>query len=109
MGLIIGILIDGILKAIKSNSKSNMPTPKPEPDPKPKPNIHLPQNQTQLDSVSIRRGASVFNILCYSINHGYEPEETDFIEDDLGDLPGSFNKSFDGKYIIICRITRSSR
>ena len=99
-----------------------MPTPKPEPDPKPKPNIHLPQNQTQLDSVSIRRGASVFNILCYSkknillnvtmnmtINHGYEPEETDFIEDDLGDLPGSFNKSFDGRYIIICRITRSSR
>ena len=64
--MIIGILINGILKAIKSNTKSNMPTPKPEPDPKLKPNLHLPQNQTQLDSVSIRRGASVFNILCYS-------------------------------------------
>ena len=44
----IGILIDGILKAIKSNTKANMPTPKPEPDPKHKPNLHLPQNQTQM-------------------------------------------------------------
>ena len=31
-----------------------------------------------------------------TINPGYEPEQTNLIEDDFGDLPGPIDKSFDG-------------